>query len=102
MFDFISDHPVIGAIIIILIVVVLLTAFIFIVSSFNNLFLGGNQQVFDTTWRYEWAIVQLGNGELLEGQITSWKDFSDMIQFTMNGITYFTHSSNVILCTECP
>jgi len=104
MFDFFSDHPVIGAIVTILVVVVLLAAFIFIARSAKNIFFSGNEQVFDTTWRYEWAIVQLGNGELLEGQITSWKDFSesDMIQFTMDGITYLTHSSNVILCTKCP
>lgn len=104
MFDFISDHPVIGAIVTIVVVVVLLTAFTFIARNVNNLLFGGNEQAFDTTWRYEWAIVQLGNGELLEGQITSWKDFSesDMIQFTMNGITYLTHSSNVVLCTRCP
>ena len=25
-----------------------------------------------------------------------------LIQFTMNGITYLTHSSNVILCTKQP
>ena len=104
MLDFFSDHPVIG-VVTILVVVALLIAFVFIAGSCSkNLFFNSNEQFFGTTWRYEWAIVQLGNGESFEGQITSWKDFSQsgMIQFTMNGITYLTHSSNVILCTKQP
>lgn len=65
---------------------------------------GYNRQIFDTNWNFEWAIIQLGNGELLEGKVTSWCDFenSDCVQFTMNGITYLTHYSNVILCTKEP
>ena len=50
------------------------------------------------------AILELGNGEIVEGTVTSWRDFneSDVVQFTMNGITYLTHYSKVILCTEKP
>lgn len=65
----------------------------------------GNRQIgFDTTNNFTWAIIQLGNGELIEGEVTSWRDFenSDTVQFTMNGITYLTHYSNVILSTERP
>lgn len=66
---------------------------------------GCNHQIgFDTTWNFKWAILQLGNGELIEGPVSSWRDFnnSDCVQFTINGITYLTHYSNVILCTEEP
>ncbi len=65
---------------------------------------GYNRQLIDTNWSFKWAIVQLGNGELLEGEVTSWRDFddSDCVQFTMNGITYLTHYSNAILCSERP
>ena len=65
----------------------------------------GNRQVdWDTTQTFTYAIVELGNGELVEGTVTSWRDFedSDVVQFTMNGITYLTHYSKVILTTKKP
>ena len=66
----------------------------------------GNRQVgFDLTQTFQWAIVELGNGELIEGRVTSWRDFdeSDVVQFTLdNDITYLTHYSKVILCTREP
>lgn len=65
----------------------------------------GNRQVgWDTTQTFTYAIIELGNGELVEGEVTSWRDFdeSDVVQFTMNGITYLTHYSKVILCTSKP
>ena len=62
----------------------------------------GNQQIFDTTWSFERVVIFLSDGEKIEGKITSWKDFdgSDMIQVTVEGKTYLTHSSNVILVSE--
>lgn len=104
MLDFFSDHPIITAILALVLVFVFAIGGFLITRSARNILYDGNEQVFDTNWRYDWVILQLGNGELIEGQITSWRDFSesDMIQFTMNGITYLTHSSNVILCTKCP
>ena len=65
----------------------------------------GNRQIgLDTKQTFRWAILQLGNGELIEGTVTSWRDFkeSDVVQFTIDGVTYLTHYSNVILCTERP
>lgn len=57
-----------------------------------------NRQIIDVTYGFKYAVL---NGETIE--IKSWKDFdnSDQIQFTdVNGITYLTHSSNVILMTD--
>ena len=65
----------------------------------------GNRKIgFDTTQTFRWAIIQLGNGELIEGSIDSWRDFSesDTVQITIDGITYLTHYSNTILMTEKP
>lgn len=65
----------------------------------------GNRQVgWDTTQTFTHAILELGNGEVVEGTVTSWRDFdeSDVVQFTMNGVTYLTHYSKVILCTKKP
>ena len=65
----------------------------------------GNRQVgWDTTQTFTYAIIELGNGEVIEGTVTSWRDFddSDVVQFTMNGVTYLTHYSKVILTTKKP
>lgn len=65
----------------------------------------GNRDIgFDTIQTFRWAIIQLGNGELIEGPVNSWKDFdeSDVVQVTIDGITYLTHYANVILTTEKP
>lgn len=104
MFDFFSDHPIIACTIAVILVIVIIVGVAYFGRNLKNTIFGGNEQVFDTKWRFEWAIVQLGNGELLKGPVSSWKDFenSDMVQFTMDGITYLTHSSNVILCSKCP
>ena len=104
MIDFISDRPILASILVIVLILALIFGGVYLYRNARNLVFKGNEQIFDTNWRYAWAIVELGNGELLEGEVTSWKDFneSDMIQFTMNGITYLTHSSKVILCTKEP
>lgn len=62
----------------------------------------GNQAIIDTTWSFERAIVFLPDGEKIEGGVTSWTDYdgSDMIQVTIDGKTYLTHSSNVVLVSE--
>ena len=65
----------------------------------------GNRKIgFDTTQTFRWVIIQLGNGELIEGPVDSWHDFeeSDVVQVTVKGNTYLTHYSNVILSTEKP
>ena len=62
------------------------------------------ERFFDTKWNFEHAIVRLGNGELIEGTVESWRDYSnsDVVQVTIGGITYLTHYSNVILCSSKP
>lgn len=62
----------------------------------------GNQTVFDTAWTFEKAVIFLPDGDKIEGAVTSWTDYadSDMIQVTIDGKTYLTHSSNVILISE--
>lgn len=65
----------------------------------------GNRKIgFDTTQTFRWAIIQLGNGELIEGPVDSWRDFdeSDAVQITINGVTYLTHYVNAILATKKP
>jgi hypothetical protein len=56
----------------------------------------------DLTYTYEYAYVALPNGETAEGKPTSWIDYegSDTIQVTINGKTYLTHYTNVVLVSE--
>jgi hypothetical protein len=62
----------------------------------------GNMQAFDTTFKFDKAIIFLPNGESIEGEIDSWIDFenSDMIQVKIDGVTYLTHATNVIMISE--
>lgn len=61
----------------------------------------GNKQIFDTTYSFERAIVQLPNGKIVEGKVTSWKDYEgDQIQVVIEGKTYLVHSENIVLISE--
>jgi len=62
----------------------------------------GNRQLIDTKYRFNYAIIRLPNGEIIEGKVTSWLDFdqSDTVQITMNGKTYLTHYMNVCLIDD--
>lgn len=61
----------------------------------------GNRQIgLDLKQSFDEAIIILHNGdEVIEGKIDSWRDFdeSDVVQVTIEGVTYLTHYSNVIL-----
>ena len=60
---------------------------------------GYNKQVFDLHYNFNYAIIFLPDGSSIEGKVSSWTDFeqSDMIQIKIDGVTYLTHSANVIL-----
>lgn len=60
----------------------------------------GNRQIgLDLKQSFDEAIVILHNGEMIEGKVDSWRDFdeSDVVQVTVEGVTYLTHYSNIIL-----
>lgn len=61
-----------------------------------------NQQLIDTTYTYDRAIISLPNGEIVEGKVTSWTDFEDgdQIQVKIDGKTYLVHSANIVLISE--
>ena len=63
---------------------------------------GCNKQMVDLTYSYEYAIIALPNGEVVEGKVTSWTDFEDgdQIQVKINGKTYLVHSSNIVLISD--
>ena len=63
---------------------------------------GCNKQLVDMTYSYEYAIIALPNGEIVEGKVTSWTDFEDgdQLQIKIDGKTYLVHSSNVVLISD--
>lgn len=63
---------------------------------------GCNKQVVDLTYSYERAIINLPNGEVIDGKVQSWTDYEDgdQIQVKIDGVTYLVHSSQVVLISE--
>ena len=49
----------------------------------------GNRQLIDTTYTFNKAIISLPNGTVVEGKVTSWKDYEDgaQIQVVIDGTT---------------
>ena len=63
----------------------------------------GNQQLFDTTYTFNEAIIELPDGTIVRGNVDSWTDmidFPEQIQVVIDGTTYLTHMSNVVLIAE--
>ena len=63
---------------------------------------GCNKQMVDLTYSYEYAIIALPNGEVVEGKVSSWTDYEDgdQLQIKIAGKTYLVHSSNVVLISD--
>lgn len=63
----------------------------------------GNQDMFDTTYTFDKAIIKLPNGEIIEGEVENWTDMSSyptQMQIKIDGVTYLTDVSNVVLIAE--
>ena len=76
---------------------------LFIIALMIMVILSGcNYQVIDTVYRFDRAIIQLPNGDILEGKVDSWMDYEDgdQIQVEINGVIYLVHSSNIVLIKE--
>ena len=72
---------------------------ILLVIIFVLFCVGCNKQLVDLKYSFNYAIIGLPNGEVIEGKVQSWTDFEDgdQIQVKIDGITYLVHSSNVVL-----
>ena len=62
----------------------------------------GNRQLVDLRNRFDYAVIRLPNGEVVEGKVTSWLDYddSDVVQIKIDGKTYLTHYANVCLISD--
>ena len=63
---------------------------------------GCNRQVIDMTYSFDKAIISIDGQVIAEGKVESWRDYdnSDQIQVTIDGVTYLTHITNVVLINE--
>lgn len=62
--------------------------------------IGNNSHGWDMKYTFHEAIIYMPNGaELVSGDVSSWRDFEDgdEIQITIDGVTYLTHYSNVVM-----
>lgn len=76
-------------------------AILLVVMTMFSLMGCGNQQMFDATYYFDYAIIELPNGEVVEGEIDSWNDYDgEQLQIVIDGVTYLTHSENVVMIAE--
>lgn len=61
----------------------------------------GNRQVFDASWKFDKAIILIGD-ERIEVEIDSWKDYDDTtVQIkAKDGKVYLTDIKNVLMIRE--
>lgn len=61
----------------------------------------GNQQLFDATYTFDYAIIEMPSGEIVEGKVDSWNDYEgEQLQIKIDGVTYLTHSENVVMIAK--
>jgi hypothetical protein len=61
----------------------------------------GNKDMFDTVYAYDYAIISLPNGEIVEGKVQNWTDYEgDQIQVKIDGKIYLVHSEDIALIKE--
>lgn len=62
----------------------------------------GNKQIFDTTYTYDTAMIEMPGGEVLTVEIESWTDYEDGDQLQIkstDGTSYLVHSSKCVMMT---
>lgn len=62
----------------------------------------GYYNVIDTTYAFDYAYVELPTGEVVEGKVENWRDYSDGDQFQVriNGTTYLSNSTRIVLVAK--
>jgi hypothetical protein len=74
-----------------LISIVLILSLVFALSACSY-------DVIDMTYNYNYAYIELPDGQIVAGKIESWRDFEgEQLQVKINGITYLTSSYHCTL-----
>lgn len=81
------------------IIIVIVVAILLITGCFT--LTGCNKQMVDTVYQYKTVIMELPNGEVIEGVVEKWNDYEgDQIQVMVDGKYYLIHSSDCVLISE--
>lgn len=58
-----------------------------------------NYQPIDTTFSYNYGYILLPTGDVIEGKVTSWRDYEDgdQLQVVIDGVTYLTDTTRCVL-----
>lgn len=61
----------------------------------------GNNKL-EITNTFDYAEIMMPDGRIVEGEVEAWSDciYRDEIQVVIDGVTYMTHFSNVVLYTR--
>ncbi len=63
--------------------------------------MGCNKQVIDLNYTYNYAIIQLPNGEVVEGKLDTWCDYEgEQLQVKIDGVVYLCSSYNCVLVNK--
>jgi len=64
----------------------------------------GNHDLLGLEYDFQYAMLKLPNGQVYAGEVQSWyrSDATDRIRVTIDGISYVTQYSNVVLFSEKP
>lgn len=76
------------------------TLLVFVLFIFS--LTGCNVQPVDLTFHYDYAYISLPNGECVEGEVDSWRDFEDgdQLQIVIDGVTYLTDTTRAVLISH--
>ncbi len=60
---------------------------------------GCNKQIVDLNYSYNYAIIKLPNGEVVQGYVDTWTDYEDgeQLQVKIDGVVYLCSSYNCVL-----
>lgn len=74
--------------------IILLVIFVLILS-------GCNKQLVDLNYKFDYAIIKLPNGEIVEGAVQSWTDYEgEQLQVKIDGTVYLVSSINCALLSK--
>ena len=76
---------------------------LFVLAVFLGLLITGcNRQIVDLNYKYVRAIIKLPDGEVISGEVESWRDYADgdQLQVNIEGTLYLVHSMNCVLIQD--
>lgn len=71
---------------------------ILLIACICATFTACNYQLIDLTYKYNYAYIELQDGQIISGEVEAWTDYDgEQLQVTINGVTYLTSSYNCTL-----